>query len=140
MSAENSPAFGPTVGTRARGAVRIAEPRVEPSPIESSCELAIVRIGSRRLPARDRVFFFRSAKQQASLVSCRRGNAGVDAGSGGRGTGRMDAFATFTEATVGCRLQATLQLDSRADAAREKWDVTAEPNRTFRSAPPSATA
>ena len=65
---------------------------------------------------------------------CRRGNTGVEAGSGGKSAARFDAFATFTEATVGYRLQGTLRLDALPNGTPlvKKRTVTAEPNRIAR--------
>ena len=60
-------------------------------------------------------FYFSFAIRHAAVAGgclCRRGNTGVDAGSGGKSAARLDAFATFTEATVGYRLQGKLRLDA----------------------------
>jgi len=59
------------------------------------------------------IFLSRSATPQSQGgCLCRRGNTGVDAGSGGKSAARLDAFATFTKATVGYRLQGKLRLDA----------------------------
>ena len=64
-------------------------------------------------------FFFRDPpRRRRSGCLCRRGNTGVDAGSGEKSAARFDAFATFTEATVGYRLRVSLRLATHSRTGR----------------------